>query len=194
MKNIIATITNPFLQCCRNFCNERSLAEFFRSKCSAGSVNSVDISSFHFMSPTPTYFPPYLPYRRYAVSVDPVSGGKNPSQVCFIVGNISVCHGCKGRYHKELGSPNDICIQHEEWRTYTVPGSTPQSWFGNVYYHASPACIFAVWPTFVLSSLLVPPDVYASLKYEHKEWLYSQFRVLIGWCIMLFFALHFMPS
>jgi len=59
----------------------------------ADSVNSVDISSFHFMSP-PTYFPPYLPYRPpNAVSVDPVSGGKNPFRVRFIVGNVSVCHG-----------------------------------------------------------------------------------------------------
>jgi len=66
----------------------------------AGSVNSVDISSFHFMSP-PTYLPPYMPYRPpNAVSVDPVSGGKNAFRVRFIVGNISVCHGCKGRYHK----------------------------------------------------------------------------------------------
>jgi len=50
----------------------------------AGSVNLVDIASFHFMSPTPTYFPPYLLYRPpNAVSVDPVSGGKKPISGSF---------------------------------------------------------------------------------------------------------------
>ena len=75
-----------------------------------------------------------------------------------------------------------------------VGSSTPQSRFGNLYYHASAACIFAVWSTFVLSSLLVSPDVCASLKYEHKKWLYSQFGVFIGRCVMHFFTLYFIPS
>ena len=53
---------------------------------------------------------------------------------------------------KELGPPNDICIQHEEWRTYMV-GGTSQSRFGNAYYHASIACVHLVWPSFQLSML-----------------------------------------
>ncbi|XP_064389220.1 uncharacterized protein LOC135337257 [Halichondria panicea] len=59
---------------------------------------------------------------------------QSPFKVHFIVGNISVCNGCRGRYSKELGSPYDLCIQHEEWRSFTLPGSTcPQSRFGNLY-------------------------------------------------------------
>lgn len=135
------------------------------------------------MSPAPTCFSSYVPYRPpdAAASVDPVCGGRNPFCVRFIVGNISVCHGCKGRYHQDLRPPHDICIQHEEWRTYTVPGSaTQQSPFGNVYYHANPPCIFAVWPSFIPSSLLVSSDVCVSLRNEHKEWLYTHFGIFLS--------------
>ena len=36
----------------------------------------------------------------------------------MVVGNISVCHGCKGHYHKELEPPHDLL--HEEWRTFKI--------------------------------------------------------------------------
>lgn len=138
----------------------------------APSASAVDISpSFHI---APPYFPSYPP-----PSMDPFSNSQHPFRIHFVTGNISVCHGCKGRYHKDLGPPHDLCVQHEEWRTFTVSGSTPQSRFSNVYYHANIACIFAVWPSFVMSSLVVPPDVLVRLNYEHKQWLYSQFGMFI---------------
>ena len=41
----------------------------------------------------------------------------------FIVGNISVCYGCRNRYPKNPKPPDDICLQTEEWRQFTPAGS-----------------------------------------------------------------------
>ena len=60
----------------------------------------------------------------------------------FIRGNISICYGCKQHYVKPVIPPNDLCIMHQEWRTYTIPGSpSPQTKFGNAYYHPNIPCI-----------------------------------------------------
>lgn len=139
---------------------------------------AIDISpSLHFMQSS--YYPTYPPYSPSASAF----GTHYPFRVHFVVGNISVCHGCKGHYRKELGPPHDLCIQHEEWRTFSGPGHsaspTPQSRFGNVYYHVNVACVCAVWPAFIPSTLVVPPTLQASLKTEHKELLYSQFGVFM---------------
>lgn len=140
-------------------------------------VNSPNYSvnpSLYFMpSPYyPTYPPPHNPY-------SPSDDG-HPFRVHFVIGNISVCHGCKGWYRKDLGPPHDLCIQHEEWRTYTAPGlDSPQTKFSNVYYHANVSCIMAVWPSFLPTSLLVPPAIQGSLKREHKDHLHSHFGVVV---------------
>ena len=35
-----------------------------------------------------------------------------------------------------------MCIRHKEWREYTPIGAdSPQSRFGNVYYHLDPECV-----------------------------------------------------
>ena len=66
----------------------------------------------------------YLVFSHYGM--DPSDGGVYPFRVHFIGGNISVYNGCKGKY-KKLGPPHDICLQHEEWRSFTPHGSsTPQ--------------------------------------------------------------------
>lgn len=138
------------------------------------------------VSPASTFqcIPPYPPIGPSPMiqpyNMDPSHGGQHPFRVCYVAGNISVCHGCKGSYAKEAGPPHDLCIQHEEWRTFTNSGSgTVQSRFGNVYYHCSPACIFAVWPSFVPSSLHIPSYIHSQLGNTHKEWIYSQFGVYI---------------
>ena len=42
-------------------------------------------------------------------TVDPTIGGHNPFRVCFVAGNIRVCHGCKGKYFKDAG-PHMTCV------------------------------------------------------------------------------------
>ena len=70
-----------------------------------------------------------------------------PFEVCFIGGNISVCYGCRQKYPKPSSPPSDICVKHKEWREYFPMGSaTPQSKYGNCYYHCNIPCILAKCP------------------------------------------------
>jgi len=76
--------------------------------------------------------------------------------------------------------PHGICLQHEEWHTFTPQGSnTCQSRFANVYYHCSVACVMVVWPSFIPSSIVVPVEVQSRLLPEHKQWLYASFGVYV---------------
>ena len=106
---------------------------------------------------------------------------QQPFRIGFVTGNISVCNRCKGKYHKESGPPHDLCVQHEEWRTFTPSGSTTQqSRFGNVYYHCNVPCICAVWPSFVPSSIVVSPSIQTKLDGVHKQWLHTAFNITSG--------------
>ena len=58
-------------------------------------------------------------------------------RLCFRTGNISVCNGCRNRFEKNSKPPDDVCVQHQEWRNFTSPTTNlPDSRFGNAYYHA----------------------------------------------------------
>ena len=132
---------------------------------------------------TPCLSPPCMHPQSQPLSyygLDPSGGGANPFRVHFIMGNISVCNGCKRTYDKKIGLPHDLCLQHEEWRTFTPPGSSDkQSRFGNVYYHCNVACIMAIWPTFIATSVVVPPEIQHKLLPEHKHFIYATFGVFI---------------
>ena len=121
-----------------------------------------------------------MPFLQDQPYVDPTDAGCNPFRVSFISGNINVCYGCKQKYLKEFGPPNDICIQHEEWRTYMyMVGGTFQSRFGNAYYHASIACGHLVWPSFQPSMLVVLPAIECKLQGVHKSLLREKFNMFI---------------
>ena len=67
--------------------------------------------------------------------------------VMFLV--ILVCvMGVKGRYAEDAQPPHNLWI---------CGSATPNSHFGNVYYYCNAACIFAMWPSFVPSSVVIPP-------------------------------------
>ena len=66
------------------------------------------------------------------------------------------------------GPTNNTCLQHEEWHTFTPPGSSEKrSRFGNVYYHCNVSCVMAIWPTFNPSSVVVSMEVQSKLLPEH---------------------------
>jgi hypothetical protein len=66
-----------------------------------------------------------------------------PSVLHKIAGNISFCIRCCNKYGKNVTPPYGMCIQHEEWKQFVTTGSgSPQSRFGNVYYHFNPKCIW----------------------------------------------------
>ena len=151
-------------------------------------TNSWYSSPSYYTSPTlfPSPYPPMVtsPMATAHFSptvntpdIDPTSNGMYPFRVHFISGNISVCNGCKGRY-RHLGAPYDICLQHEEWRTFTPQGLSQQTRFGNVYYHCSVPCVRAVWPSFIPHSVIVPLEVKTHLQQEHIDWLCSNFGVM----------------
>ena len=74
-----------------------------------------------------------------------------------------------------LAPPYDTCLQHEEWHTFISPGSsTPQSRFGNVYYHCNIHCVKAVWHHFLPSSVVIPSSVSVCL---HQSFLYVNFAI-----------------
>ena len=132
----------------------------------------------------PSPYPP-MPTSAYVTPAmspcgsDPTSCGMYSFRVHFISGNISVCNGCKGKY-RPLGAPYDICLQHEEWRTFTPQGSSRQhSRFGNVYYHCSVPCVRVVWPSFIPDLVVVPLEIKAHLQQEHKDYLFVNFGVIV---------------
>ena len=86
---------------------------------------------------------PYSQHPGAYPSTPPMPGAMPPLPftLCKIIGNISICDGCRNRYSKHPNPPDDLCIRHQEWREFTPPGSqVPQSRFGNTYYHFSVTC------------------------------------------------------
>ena len=69
-----------------------------------------------------------------------------PHNTCrFIQGNISTRCGCKQKYLKPLVLSHNVCIRNEEWHSFTVQ-NTPQSRYGNAYYHVNLSCVQTQWP------------------------------------------------
>ena len=100
--------------------------------------------------------------------------------LCKIAGNVSVCTGCRNKYQKNPLPPDDMCIKHQEWCEYTPSGAqTPQSRYGNVYYHFDPQCVWHRRPWFLPAALEIPPDTYAELTEVHMARLRTLFQLNI---------------
>ena len=116
------------------------------------------------------YPPPFTCNPQYKPTV--------PFVVAFITGNISCCFGCRGKYSKSLPPPADLCIKHQDWREFTSTSTgTPQSCYGNVYYHCKPACVWLRNLSFVPTELEVPEEIFEKLTLVHKEYLASIFDI-----------------
>ena len=105
------------------------------------------------------------------------SGGHthNAFHLRFHSGNISVCNGCRNKFNKQAKPPLDLCIRHQEWRSFMSPVlNQPDSRFGNVYYHANPACVLARHATF---RPWIADEVCSHLQREHKEYIYCHFGI-----------------
>ena len=103
-----------------------------------------------------------------------------PFNVVFISGNIKVCQGCHNNYPRPLLPPNDICIQHSEWREYLPPGCTAtKSKWGNAYYHCNVSCIMARWPAFSSSMIIIDPRMIEKFALIHKSFLNITFGLAL---------------
>ena len=139
--------------------------------------NNIGGGNIRVHSATQCTTPPATPYWPSGQSdVNPLTNFR----LCFRTGNISVCNGCKNRFDKKAASPNDLCVQHAEWRSYTSPvTSQPESRYGNAYYHANPSCIICKWPTFLPTSLEIPSEVIHLLQPDHKRIISSLFGITL---------------
>ena len=108
-------------------------------------------------------------------SSDPLSSG--PYKVCFKIGNISVCNGCRNNFSKS----EKIVIQHAEFRQFTSPHTgLPTSKFGNPYYHACRRCIELKWgASFNSSNVTIPDSVKPKLIASQKDSLSREFMITI---------------
>ena len=52
---------------------------------------------------------------------------QRPFKLFFVVRNISRYAGYKGRYNKSSLPPDNLCVQHEEWRQINFPNSPSPS-------------------------------------------------------------------
>lgn len=131
----------------------------------------------HGHMPSPMFASPPL-----AVPIPPTSVSPCPFTLSKISGNISVCAGCRNKYSKQPTPPDDFCIRHQEWREYMyVPAGsqTPQSRFGNTYYHFNPHCVWMRCPGFIPTLLEIPPDISSLLDLSHRERLEKEFQIYL---------------
>ena len=109
----------------------------------------------------------------------------NPCCVRFIEGNIHMCQGCKSFLRNAHGvgltAPFNLCAARAERRSFRNVGGvlvTRRKEQPSCHYHLNLACIRAVAPQFVPSSLVIPSDVRPKLTQTHQEYL----RLVFGLC------------
>ncbi len=79
------------------------------------------------------------------MSSSPLSAPPEPYKVCFKVGNIAVCNGCRNTFL----DADKIVIQHPEFRQFISPRTgLPSSKYGIAYYHTRRKCIELKWGVF----------------------------------------------
>ena len=93
---------------------------------------------------------------------------ESPFELAFITGSICVCRGCRQKYAKPV-SPS--CIRHKEWQECLGPLGTPQTQYGNVYYHCDLPCVRSRNPEFEPEILQVHPSIAMQLMPVHTEYL-----------------------
>jgi len=115
-----------------------------------------------------------------SVASSPVIASMQTFYVKFIVGNISICFGCRNKYRKPAIPPDDICLQTEEWRQFTPVGSqVPQCCWSNTYYHLQANCVRSKWPMFNPQiQVIIERDVVAQLQDSHRQKIYKELGVL----------------
>ena len=125
------------------------------------------------MTPRPSYLPCNSmwtpPYTDWYADLPPplMAQDKAPFKLAVISGNISKCSGCGNKYSKPPLPPYDLCIQHSQWRSYTLPNGDPQSKFSNAYYDVNLPFIRRNWPHFSPADLIISPEMSLKLTPVH---------------------------
>ena len=67
-----------------------------------------------------------------------------------------------------------------EPRAYNNPlTGMPTSRIGNAYYHVYLPCLHSKWPTLSASDIIIPFDIHAVLKCEHKTLLSRNLGIVL---------------
>ena len=115
------------------------------------------------------FLPPQPPPLVHCSSLSPLL--ESPFELAFVRGNISVCRGCRQKYHKPACPPSDLCVRHKEWQRFVDPCGEQQSRYGNVYYHCNVACIQSRCPEFTPKMLNIPSLMTVQLLPSHTEYI-----------------------
>ena len=123
--------------------------------------------------------PPLLSGNASATTSSPVTS--HPFKLCFVRGNIRVCAGCMNSYTQVSLPPNDLCVQHMEWRQFTPLGSVVRKFkFANAYYHPQLSCITLRWPNFCPQDFQIPPETAVLITAQHWGYRAQEFGVRPG--------------
>lgn len=141
---------------------------------------ALQLNSVQASCGTANYAPPnYTPPGTYGTHPSSWSLQSQNFFLCVRSGNISVCSGCRNKFDRQAHPPNDLCVRHEEWRSFVSPTTNlPDSRYGNAYYHVNQACIVSKWPNFIPRSLIITDNVRDCLLPVHKFMLASTFGIL----------------
>ena len=95
--------------------------------------------------------------------------------------HLNICEGCRGSLRLPNGlvpaPPFDIVVARMEKRAFRDSDGTLRTPMrpSSAHYHARLACIRAVEPNFVASTLRVPADVSQVLTPQHHQYLNLEF-------------------
>ena len=116
----------------------------------------------------PALPPPLVHFPSVSPQID------SPFELAFISGNISVCRGCRQKYHKPPRPPTDLCVRHKEWQKFVDPCGDQQSRYGDVYYHCNVACVQSRCPEFTPEMLQIASTMAIQLLPVHTEYILKQ--------------------
>lgn len=110
-----------------------------------------------------------------------VQGNVNPFYIKPLLGNIRVCQGCRGTLRLPDGSipvaPFDMVVARMERRAFRDATGTLKTPVrpSAAHYHFKLACIRAVEPNFMPSSMQIPYDVSKKIALIHRQHLHMEF-------------------
>lgn len=119
----------------------------------------------------------------YSQRLKPAPGILVLARLAFLDSKVTRCYGC-GNSLKPEGTnphlPDDLVLTtrlhrqyYKDGRQHTSPG------ISSVYYHVSPYCIRATFPSFQANLCEMPSDLQPFLLPEHKQLIFEKLAVMV---------------
>ena len=162
--NVVGASSYNVFQSPPNMLSAATTIQPFNVSQSASGISAVASSIGSFLS------------QNQVITVQPPTN-TNPFFMRAIEGNIRMCQGCRTSLRNVDGTipmaPYDFAIARFERRSYRDKNGQLQTPMREqaVHYHLKLACVMAVCPNFVPSTLVIPTDTMAKLNTTHKEYV-----------------------